>query len=283
MNQYPAKLLLAGEFTVIQQGAALAIPLPSFYGHWTKDVVDDRLIKLIPYVQSLDFLASDKFAEDVFNGLQMKINFKMGYGMGSSGVLSAGILDRYSKTSLQDESIISIKNKLALIEHAFHGKSSGFDPLISFFNKPVFTKGDTLERIESTTFFDQHLTSLFLLDSMHERNGIRPIEWFYENSDKPEFKQQISKLDEYNEELIHLLFTANDLSSVWKKISTLQFKYFYPLITDSVKSTWQHGLASDEFYVKLCGKGSGGYYLIYVTNKTTSYFTDAGVHLIAIG
>jgi mevalonate kinase len=37
----------------------------------------------------------------------------------------------------------------------------------------------------------------------------------------------------------------------------------YPFIPSKVKKIWQEGLDTKSFYMKLCGAGGGGFFLIY--------------------
>lgn len=44
-------------------------------------------------------------------------------------------------------------------------------------------------------------------------------------------------------------------------ISKLQFAYLPPMIPESMHALWKKGLASNEFYLKICGAGGGGFML----------------------
>ncbi len=95
--RFPAKLLLTGEFTVIHGGLALALPRNSSYASWNKKTgqVDPRLAALSDTLNSLDFIHGDRFDQDISQGWVFESSIREGYGMGSSGALSAGLLKKY--------------------------------------------------------------------------------------------------------------------------------------------------------------------------------------------
>ena len=61
-------------------------------------------------------------------------------------------------------------------------------------------------------------------------------------------------------------FIKNDLTAIregMKKISMFQLKYMNEAIPFSILDLWQEGLKTEDFFVKLCGSGGGGYLLIW--------------------
>ncbi|MEO5581132.1 MAG: hypothetical protein ABIR66_00455 [Saprospiraceae bacterium] len=83
-NKIPAKLLLAGEFTILTGGEALGIPFPKFYGQWVfGNAVNDRLENLFQYLvtKKTDFLDLDRFQQDIAKGLLFQSNIPEGYGL----------------------------------------------------------------------------------------------------------------------------------------------------------------------------------------------------------
>ena len=53
----------------------------------------------------------------------------------------------------------------------------------------------------------------------------------------------------------------NDLLEIIKEISHLQFKHLEKLIPVEFQNIWKHGLVSNDFHLKLCGAGGGGFIL----------------------
>lgn len=261
---YPAKILLAGEFTVLQGGEALAIPLGKFYSKWVQRAIPDkRLETLINFLSNVKVIDLSRFADDVKNGWQIESSIPNGYGLGSSGAVSAAILDRYG--DMQNEELVNIKNALAAIENAFHGTSSGFDPLISYTRSGFLMVDKHLKPIQIDHALQESLSSFYLVDSNTERNTITPIKWFYENLKQEKFHAMTLKLNALNEKFIHSILNLEKQATheYLKMISSIQLEYFKPLITSNLHEYWNHGLKSDEYYFKLCGKGGGGFYILY--------------------
>jgi mevalonate kinase len=259
---FPAKVLIAGEYSVLTGGEAFACPLNSYEAYWaTTSEVDPRLESLIPFIHELDFLDSDLFEREVFSGYYIKSEIPMGKGIGSSGAVAAAFYHRYSFT--QAESIHEIRAKLALIESAFHGKSSGMDPLISYSRRPILKKGDTFQIIENDLAANTEFQKIYLLDSTIARNSISPIEWYFGELKNSAFFEFSHQLEIANQALIQNLLSGNSIRPYFHTISALQWDFMRPLIVPTLQAFWQKGLRSQEYFLKICGKGTGGYYLLY--------------------
>ncbi len=273
---FPGKLLLAGEFTVLTGAAALAIPLPRISGHWnfSEDSIDPRLVELIPYLKSLHFLDHPVLEKEILSGITFESNIPQGYGLGSSGALSAAILHRYHRNDLRQK---EVQKMLALIEQYFHGTSSGFDPLISFTRQAhrmkegkAYPMASLMEPNHSSI-----LNSFYLIDSNVARGDISSMDWYYDSMLVPSFQSTIKLLEKLNGLLIESIVNKdqNYFRLVMKDISQLQLELFRPLIVDTLVSSWEDGLRSDQYYLKLCGKGGGGYYLAWSPNVHPPGFT----------
>src|SRR5687768_11099980 len=141
-DQFPAKLLLFGEYTVLNGSQALSIPMPKWSGKWSKNE-ESRQMSLIPdYYQWLSKveLADDQTFEQLVKefeeGWFFESTVPIGYGLGSSGAYVAGVYDRYFHKP--DHDFEKTSDKLAQMEAYFHGSSSGMDPLVSWSGKAVY-------------------------------------------------------------------------------------------------------------------------------------------------
>jgi mevalonate kinase len=270
-NKIPAKLLLAGEFTVLTGGEALGIPFPKFHGQWAFDQkVDHRLEKLFHYLisKNIDFLNLDQLSKDIREGLVFQSNIPEAYGLGGSGALSAAMLHRYSMIQVDDLKII--QQQLALIESLFHGTSSGFDPLISYTRQGcLIQNNDTRVLTNTEVIYEKLGSNLYLIDSNTDRKTIIPIQWFYEQLKSGDFKVSLSELNEMNSLFIRSVLDTDqhDLSSTFQRISVLQFDLFKPLIVPSMNKIWKTGLDQGTHFCKLCGKGGGGFYYIWLNER----------------
>jgi mevalonate kinase len=265
-KKYPAKVLLVGEFTVLQGGDALAVPIENYFGEWIQNKnPDSRLLSLIPHLEDLNFIQHPRLRQDFESGWQLSSNIPTGYGIGSSGVLSAAILDRYGVD--MSSSMTETKSRLAGIENAFHNKSSGLDPLISFIGKGILQKNNTLTAFDPSELLASNLSGWYLLDSKSDRGHIIPIHWFFEEFKSEPFRDKVTELNQINSNLITSFFTHElDTDSI-RRISELEWKYFSPLIAPPIRDIWYEGLRSEKYYLKLCGKGGGGFYLVYQNNS----------------
>ncbi len=194
----------------------------------------------------------------------IEANIPIGYGLGSSGALTAAIYD-IAKTSegKGDMSNLSeLQHKLGLMESFFHGKSSGFDPLISYLRSPILRKDDELHVLDAKAV--KLPLHCYLLDSGAARSGKDMIAKFLENYETN--KIQIDQLSTLNSKVIDMLISTSSLSDFYiniKTISALQHKAMPYMIIDDLKHYWQEGLKSDDYYLKICGAGGGGYYLVF--------------------
>ena len=263
-----AKLLLAGEFTVLIGGDTIGIPFFRFFGEWIQtEENDSRLHSLYIFLlnSKIDFLNLESFRKDIANGWRFKSNIPEGYGLGSSGALSAAILIKYGYDT--NDSLEVIQKRLAAIESFYHGTSSGFDPLISYSSNPCILRDRKSFILPNINLIENKLKSnLYLIDSNTERNSILPIDWFYQQLKQDEFKNVSLTLNALNDQLIQTLTDeiADQPASYFKNISKLQYDYFQPLIVDSIKDFWSEGILNNTHYCKLCGKGGGGYYFVWL-------------------
>ena len=275
MNSYPSKILLLGEYTIIQSSAALAIPYTHYKSYWSDHPLSDNfkntidpsfskqsLQKIAIDLKSLDrpLLDLNQLVEDLKNGLWLGTNSPMGYGLGSSGAVCAAIYDRYG---LQKEVNLSLlKQDLALLEHSFHGKSSGIDPLVAYINQPLWVHSD--KSIQSIALPQKKEGAIFLIDTQLPRTSTPLINLFVASCEQAEFNQSfVAPASAAVDESIHALIEGNfkALMQSIQVISKLQLAYLPPMIPSIMRAVWQKGLDSDEFYLKICGAGGGGFML----------------------
>ena len=46
-----------------------------------------------------------------------------------------------------------------------------------------------------------------------------------------------------------------------KELSKVVLNHFKPMIPEQFHTIWQHGIDTNDYYLKLCGSGGGGYIL----------------------
>lgn len=274
-RNYPSKLLLFGEYTVTQGASALVMPLPEKSGRWTWEGSAADAISSTEWAEYLTALRAsgrllckldlERFQSDLEKGLHFASEIPIGYGMGSSGALCAGLYDRYGLDKIEVEDTTSyskLKTILAQLEGFFHGASSGIDPLVSYLDCPLLLHADG--SIEVVTLPKPPPNPLFLLDTGRSRVTRPLVEWYGEQCKVPEFAASIQK------ELIPAVsaaigaFLQGDWGNLYTRFETIsrwQLSNLPPMIPKECRKIWQEGLDTGEYLLKLCGAGGGGYLL----------------------
>jgi mevalonate kinase len=275
LQRAPAKLLLFGEYTILSGSNALALPLFDFYGEWTTDVVpgvsaekqQGRLRELAENltIRALDYLDLDAMLTDLDTGYWIRSNIPSGYGLGSSGVVTALIYDKYSTKPAPDLPIL--RNRLAEIESFFHGASSGIDPLTSYVAKPLLINGSTKEirlpEIASVLPF-----KIYLLDSNRKRNTAQLVQAFKTKTAlHMEAQAGVELLTQLSELCLSGFLSApggSDFLEKMKLLSKAQLEFMRPdWIPSEIQTIWQAGLDTGAYQMKLCGAGGGGFFLVF--------------------
>jgi len=189
----------------------------------------------------------------------IKSNIPIGYGLGSSGALTAAIYD-ISGIDTDHDSYDLHQSRMATMESFFHGKSSGFDPLVSYVDRPVLRTKEDVKIGESDINLDIEIA---LVDSGQPRAGRDLIQRFLVSYDQD--KSAFSKLIELNSELSNQVFEgcASDEMETIRQISKIQLDCMDFLITPEMKILWEEGLFSERYIFKICGAGGGGYFLCF--------------------
>ncbi len=270
-GDFGCKVLLTGEYLVIDGAPSLAVPSGVFSGGWifeTSEGGEEKWRNFAAHLQSLPFIDVELFYEDLKDGLDYQSNIPIGYGLGSSGALVAGIYRRYARHLQHDLKLL--KQELAQIESFFHGSSSGIDPLVIYLNEPVLTG---VERVETVKVSSRSTENWLLFDSGISRST-SPLVAYFKKQIKPHNTKSLEQLKDLNQELIHGFMTnqTSDFDTVLiKKLSQLQLDVFDDIIDEKTKFWWKNGLKTDDYYFKLCGAGCGGMYLVYQNVKVLPF------------
>jgi len=267
MRRYPSKVILFGEYSVILGSQVLGVPLSDRFGYWSQEPGrNSRMTKgLIDYLlkECSSFLNENKIEEIGSGQIFYRSTIKRGYGTGSSGAISAAIYDYCS--AQVEEHIPTLREQLAKIESFFHGKSSGFDPLISIKNTPILRdeRGD-YKLLNPRAILQHSITKIYLLDSGDRRRVKGLVPRFMEiNKEKPSIGIQLTEL---NNTIITKLLADQNINADLAQLSAFQLEHMRPMVVDRLIPFWQEGLTTGDYFIKLCGTGGGGYYLIYMVN-----------------
>lgn len=263
---FPGKILLFGEYLLLHQAEALAIPFRAVGGQWQWAPENRGLQEKLPQLadsgrlNTLPGFDFEQFKADLQAGIHFESSIPIGYGAGSSGALCAALYHRYCTSPTTD--LIALKNQLAYVEGFFHGNSSGVDPLTSYLDTLLHIRPDG--GIEPCAYRNPESLHFFLLDSGKSRETAPLVAWFRAASSESSFSTALENEILPVHHAVLSLFLKGAQAEFWatiRQFSILQLEYFKPLVLPQVQALWEAGLQSGQYYLKLCGAGGGGYYL----------------------
>ena len=282
-----AKILLFGEYGIIEDSQGLTLPYSFYKGALKFSSLDsefekksnEHLSKYADYLLNLELpkgfeLNVSEFQNEISKGLFFDSNIPQGYGVGSSGALVAAIFERYSITKHLPENISKhqlkcLRNVFGLMESYFHGRSSGIDPLICYMNLPILIESrESVDKVAIPRSEDGK-GAIFLIDSGMTGETGPMVQIFFEKMKTEGFRKTLKEeFIRYNNACIEA-FLKKDMNPFFrnlKKLSHWAYEHFRPMIPESIFKVWKKGLDSNAYYLKLCGSGGGGYILGFTKN-----------------
>ena len=277
-----AKILLFGEYGIIKDSKGLAIPYNSYKGALKSasnlsgeaKKSNENLIKLYDYLKNtptdLVSFNFNVFKEDIDTGMYFDSSIPQGYGVGSSGALVASIYDQYAEDkitileNLTRDKLLKLKDIFSLMESFFHGKSSGLDPLNSYLSLPILINSKTNIEPAGIPSQKEGKGAVFLLDS-EQVGETEPMVNIFMNKMKNEgFRKMLNEEFAIYTDACIDNFLHGNVSSLFgnvKKLSKLVLANFKPMIPSAFHKIWEQGIQTNDYYLKLCGSGGGGYIL----------------------
>ena len=278
-----SKILLFGEYGIIEDSKGLSIPFNFFKGGLRigdmSELIEkesnlnlkkfrDYLLKIEIFTVDFDF---EKLNLDLNKGMFFDSSIPQGYGVGSSGALVAAFYDRYAINkitvleNLTKSKILVLKNIFSTMESFFHGKSSGLDPLNSYLSLPILIHSKN--EVETTGIPSQESKgkgAVFLLDSGKSSDTAPMVDLFFKSMKNKNYNKMIQ--EEFIKTTDNCVddFLNGNFNSLFKNIKVLSkvvLKNFKPMIPENFHNIWAKGIESDEYFLKLCGSGGGGYIL----------------------
>jgi mevalonate kinase len=281
-----SKILLFGEYGIIRDSKGLSIPYNFYNGALKSDgntseaaiKSNGNLKRFAEYLQDLQEEQPDLVSFDlellnqhISEGMYFDSTIPQGYGVGSSGALVAAIYDRYATNkitvleNLTREKLLQLKQIFSQMEAFFHGRSSGLDPLNSYLSIPILINSQ--DNIEATGIPSQSADgkgAVFLLDSGVVGETAPMVSIFMENLKDHGFREMFKKeFAQYTDACVDN-FLHGDFKSLFantKKLSKVVLNNFKPMIPEQFHELWQKGIETNDYYLKLCGSGGGGYIL----------------------
>ena len=278
-----SKILLFGEYGIIKNSKGLSIPYNSFkgglkIGNINSKIVDQSNRSLQIFRDFLSNIDSSivvfdlkKMNKDLSNGMYFDSTIPQGYGVGSSGALVAAFYDRYAINkftvleNLTRDKILQLKSIFSSMESFFHGKSSGLDPLNSYLSLPILIHSkDQIETTGIPLQSSKGKGAVFLIDSGESSETAPMVDIFFKSMKNTNYSKVI------REDFIRITdscvdnFLAGDFKSLFfdiKNLSKVVLENFKPMIPQNFHKIWAKGIESNDYFLKLCGSGGGGYIL----------------------
>ncbi|WP_324025173.1 mevalonate kinase [Maribacter sp. BPC-D8] len=281
-----SKILLFGEYGIIKDSKGLSIPYNFYKGALKSDASvskeatksNESLAAFALYLEELTVeepsLVSfdlDLLKADVAEGMYFDSSIPQGYGVGSSGALVAAIYDKYAQDkitvleNLTREKLLKLKTIFGKMESFFHGKSSGLDPLNSYLSLPILI--NSKDNIESTSIPSQNAEgkgAVFLLDSGIIGETAPMVQIFMEQMKNDGFRKMLKNQFIKHTDACVEDFVNGNIQSLFgnlKQLSHVVLDNFKPMIPAKFHALWKNGIDTNDYYLKLCGSGGGGYIL----------------------
>ena len=278
-----SKILLFGEYGIIKNSKGLSIPYNFFKGglkignfkNESEKASNKSLTDFKNYLKTIESSVVEfdfiKLDTDLKNGMFFDSTIPQGYGVGSSGALVAALYDRYALNkitvleNLTKPKILILKNIFSKMESFFHGKSSGLDPLNSYLSLPILIHSKN--EIETTGIPSQSSNgkgAVFLLDSGMSSETAPMVDLFFKSMKNKNYNKIIKENFIKTTDNCVDDFLNGDFNSLFVNMKTLSkvvLENFKPMIPKDFHQLWAKGIESDDYFLKLCGSGGGGYIL----------------------
>jgi mevalonate kinase len=281
-----SKILLFGEYGIIKDSKGLSIPYNFYNGALKVDEQPDaKAVKSNTDLKRFSFYLEEFQSEidtpvrfdimalnvDLERGMYFDSSIPQGYGVGSSGALVAAIYDKYAfdkitvLENLTKEKLLKLKTIFSKMESFFHGKSSGLDPLNSYLSLPILINSkDNIEPAGLPSQSQNGNGAVFLLDSGTASETAPMVQIFMENMKQEGFRNIIKdKFVKHTDACVDN-FLEGDFKTLFgniKHLSNVVLENFKPMIPKQFHEIWKNGIETNDYYLKLCGSGGGGYIL----------------------
>lgn len=281
-----SKILLFGEYGIIKDSKGLSIPYNFYNGalkveenlNDTALKSNENLRKFTAYLESLQqnnpqLVQFDlkSLRKDIDRGMYFDSSIPQGYGVGSSGALVAAIYDKYATDkitvleNLTRDKLLKLKKIFGEMESFFHGKSSGLDPLNSYLSIPILINStENIEPAGIPSQTENGTGAVFLLDSGTVGETGPMVSIFMENMKQEPFRKIMKEQFVKQTDACVDDFLKGDVKSLFKNVKKLSHTVldnFKPMIPAKFHKLWKKGIETNDYYLKLCGSGGGGYIL----------------------
>ncbi len=292
MKKFNAKLLLFGEYGLMVGAMALAVPFSRFKGslEFASEMAPenfknsqlelDRFVSYFHHHQlnvNMNFpLRLEEIKKDLERGMYFNSDIPLQYGVGSSAALCAAIYEHYGNYQLDlkevkdKKNLLSVlKNDFSVMEAYFHGQSSGFDPLVSFINRPVLLGSKQMDLPPAELKTPGY--SVYLLDTEVKSPTAPLVRLFLDKMKNKSFEARFqNEFLPANDLAIQSLLTGEtpELFKQLNVLSAFQAEHLQEMIPAHFRHVVNDMLVSG-IPVKLLGSGGGGFLLAFVPEGAT--------------
>ena len=309
VESFPSKILLFGEYSILLDSHALAIPFNKFSGEWAFLENESgqspqyacrsqiSLLRFLEYLKQPDsarklvhFPDIELFESDLQKGLYFRSDIPEGSGFGSSGAVTAAVMKRYSTPVPGTTSMPEVRNDLALLESYFHGKSSGIDPLVSYYASSILISDNG--KIEFPIISADEIIrkyGLFIVQDDNDGSTKSFVNKFRDRClhDTTYMKEIREKYIPLNNSCINAIIDRTgfrDLIKLLQDLTRLQLRLFPDMMSKKMISLAEYGISQDLFALKLCGSGGGGYMLGFTENtgRIKEYFSGNQCRIVFV-
>jgi mevalonate kinase len=302
---FSAKILLFGEYSVLLGSPALGIPFPAYTaklripesgGEMT--AIQRESNSVLKYLVSeyssggselSDTLDLQRYREEIERGLWLDSDIPRQYGVGSSGALCAALYGRFARNPIvpdETKTILILREIFTRMELYFHGRSSGFDPLVIWSGRAMITGKETgTGPVHLPPGLKAWETEFFLLDTGSPSATAGRVQAFLERfSGNGAGVGEGKRFSSLAKECIAGLLEdrEEDFSRAVAELSRFQLEHLPEWIPAAIRPAWKEGTESGLFTLKLCGSGGGGFLLGMTrdVNSATRYFQREGWGII---
>ena len=269
-KRFSGKVMLFGEYALLEGGNALTIPSGQFSGQLAVHPKTEEqrsshqsVLKFSRYLieQFTNYFSLDALQNDLDKGLFFDSNIPQGYGVGSSAALVAALTHLYGKDLPKD--LAGQKAFFGKVESHFHGKSSGLDVLVCYRQRPILINNGDVSMVS-----EKHGALPFnmeLVDTEQVGHTSEMVKIFKEQRDafREVFKSEY--VASTNQAVAsYLAGDMSELKEALKRLSSFAFHHMPWAIPETIRVKWENSLSVPNEVFKLCGSGGGGFMLKFV-------------------
>ncbi|MDX2002832.1 MAG: hypothetical protein SFW35_10395 [Chitinophagales bacterium] len=308
-SSFNSKILLFGEYSIIQNSMGLSIPFESYRG--TLAFMEEGMSLTLTMRESNESLKQfaaylcglhndgkllvkmdiDRLEQDISKGLYFESTIPQGFGVGSSGALVAALYDKYATEKIDTQEVTGeklqqLKQVFSQMESYFHGTSSGMDPLICYIDLPVLMKSKTdIGTVDLPEDKSTGQGAIFLLDTGRPGRTQPLVQYFLDKCKEKDFVELCrSKFIPYNDQCIKDFLKGETKSLFYNlyHLSKFLLDNLTPMVPKLFRELWMQGLETKAYYLKLCGSGGGGFILGFTEDleKAQYYLKDHDIKVI---